>query len=128
MAWLALIPWAAFLVATYAASVVSDVSSPDLAGLALSAPLYLAFVALPVLAPLSAARRRWMIVTVTVVTTVTAAVAGVLVATTDDAQAGLAVLWVPYVALPLWLVVRMAEWLLPRARSVDNPSRVRDRS
>ena len=113
-AWLSLIPWATFLVVSFVAYSLSDLWTVRLGGTLTSAPWYLVFVALPALAPLAAARRRWMVNAVVVLTTAAAAVAGVLVATTDDAQAGLAVLWVPYVALPLSAVVCVVERLLPR--------------
>lgn len=63
----------------------------------------LAAVALPSALPLAAARHRWVKLLVLVVMAATAALAGVLVVTTDDAQAGLAVLFVPYGAVPLAL-------------------------
>lgn len=58
-------------------------------------------MALPSLFPLAAARAGVMRGVVLVLMTAVAAVAGVLVVATDDAQAGLAVLLVSYFAIPL---------------------------
>ena len=120
-----LIPWAAFLFAMVAADLFVDYKSTSLVGLVASAPAYLGFVALPSLLPLIAARRGVMWVAVLVVMTAIAAVAGVLVVTTEDAQAGLAVLWVPLLAVPmagiLWIGQTAAErrpnaWRAPGAQ------------
>lgn len=100
-----LVPWAAFLVATALADRWVQYKSGSLAGLVRSAPFYLGFVALPSALPIAAARAGVMRLGVVVVMTAVAAVAGVLVVTTDDAQAGLAVLLVPMVAIPLGLVL-----------------------
>jgi hypothetical protein len=96
-----LIPWFAFLVAASVADAWVDDRSGSLAGLAAAAPLYLGFVALPSMLSLLAARTAVTRLIVLVVMTAVAAMSAVLVATSDDAQAGLAVLWVPYVAIPL---------------------------
>jgi hypothetical protein len=101
------VPWAAFLGATVLADLWVDDRSTSHGGLAAAAPHYLGFVALPSLLPLAAARRGATWIVVLVVMTAVAVVAGILAVTTDDAQAGLAILWVPFVAVPsacvLWI-------------------------
>ncbi len=96
-----LIPWFAFLVAASVADAWVDDRSGSLAGLAAAAPFYLGFVAVPSMLPLLAARTALTRLIVLVVMTAVGAISAVLVATSDDGQAGLAVLWVPYVAIPL---------------------------
>jgi hypothetical protein len=94
-----LVPWAAFLLAVTKthSSFHKPVSLLELLG----EPVTLGFVALPSLLALAAARTRLTRLVVLMVMTGVAAWAGVSIVTTDDAQAGLAVLWVPFVALPL---------------------------
>ena len=112
-----LVPWASFLLAATVFDILGDHTSAPLVGLAASSPFYLAFVALPSLLALAAAPPGRMRLSILVVMTAVAAVAGVLVATIEDGQAGLAVLLVPYVGLPLAAVT----WL---ARSVSNARRI----
>jgi len=109
-----LIPWAAFVLATALADVWVDYKSISVAGLVTAAPLYLVFVALPSALPLAAARSRSLWLAVLVVMTGVAAIAGVLVVTTDDAQAGLAALWVPFVAIPLAGVLWVGQTVMER--------------
>lgn len=109
-----LIPWAAFLLATAVADVWVDYESTSLGGLAAAAPFYLGVVALPSMLPLLAARAGVMRLAVLVVMTAVAAISGVLVVTTDDAQAGLAVLWVPFVAIPLAAVLWVGQAVAAR--------------
>lgn len=71
-----LIPWAAFLLATAVADVWADHRSTSLGGLAAAAPFYLAFVALPSVLPLAAARAGVMRLIVLVLMTAVAAIAG----------------------------------------------------
>lgn len=75
--------------------------STSLVLLPASVPVSIGFVALPSFLPLAVARHRATKIVVLALMTSTAVIAGVLVETTDDAQAGLAVLWVPYAAVPL---------------------------
>ena len=100
-----LIPWAVFLIAASAADTWVDDRSGSLSGLAAAAPFYLGFGALPSMLPLLAARTAVTRLVVLAVMTGVAATSAVLVATTDDAQAGLAVLWVPYVGIPLGVLL-----------------------
>ena len=109
-----LLPWAAFLVATALADRWVDHTSGSFAGLVASAPWYLGFVAAPAYLPLAAARHRLVRIAVLVVMTATAGTAGVLVVASDDAQAGLAVLVVSYVALPLAGAIEVVNYLRRR--------------
>jgi RDD family len=110
----ALVPWAAFLIALAVVDAGRDHGSGSLAGLAAVAPVYLGFVALPSLFPLLAARAGARRLAVLVVMTAVAATSAVSMATSDDAQAGLAVLLVPYVAIPLAVVVWAGEAVAAR--------------
>ena len=110
----ALVPWLAFLAATVVADAFVDRTSLSLTGLVLSSPFYLAFVALPSLAPIAIAQQPPTRVGAVVVMTGAAAVAGTLVVTTDDAQAGLAVLLVPVIAVPLALFIGIAQAVTDR--------------
>jgi hypothetical protein len=116
-----LVPWAAFLGATVLTDLWVDYKSASYGGLAASAPFYLGFVALPSLLPLAAARRGAMWIAVLVVMTAVAVGAGILIVTTDDAQAGLAVLWVPLVALPLAGVLWIGEAVTQRRTAAERP-------
>lgn len=109
-----LIPWAAFLLATVVADNWVDYKSTSLGGLAVASPFYLGAVALPSMLALLAARAGVMQIVVLVLLTLVAAVAGVLVMTTDDAQAGLAVLWVPYAAIPVAAVAWVGQAVAAR--------------
>lgn len=79
------------------------------------APLYLGFVALPSLLPLAAARAGVMRAAVLVLMTGVA----VLAVATDDAQAGLAVFLVPYVAVPLAALLWIGQ-AVAASRAVEN--------
>ncbi|MDQ3978400.1 MAG: RDD family protein [Actinomycetota bacterium] len=92
---------------------VVDASS-SATGLAAAAPAYLGFVALPSLAPIVVARASLTRLIVVVMMTAVAGTAGALVATSDDAQAGLAVLWVPFVAIPLAAALGVAQRVAER--------------
>lgn len=116
-----LIPWAAFLAATVVADRWVEYKSTSLAGLAAAAPLYLGFISLPSLLPLVVARRGAAWIAVLAVMTAVAVAAGVLIVTTDDAQAGLAVLWVPIVAIPLAGVLWIGEAIAARWASAEPP-------
>jgi hypothetical protein len=74
------------------------------------------FVVPPAFVALVVARHRAVRQAVTAAVTGAAVLAGVLVATTDDAQAGLAVFWVSYVALPLALVVWLGDKVVDARR------------
>ena len=78
--------------------------------------LYLGFVALPCLLPLAAARAALTRLAVLVVLTSVAAWAGWQMATIDDGQAGLAVLFVPFVAIPLGVVLWTVEVIVAHRR------------
>lgn len=108
-----------------------EYKSTSLSGLIATASFYLGFVALPSLLPLAAAQRGMMWIAVLIVMTAVAAFAGILVVTTDDAQAGLAVLFVPYVAVPLagvlWIgeAVATRRTVAARPRDTEGPSPAR---
>ncbi|MEA3218264.1 MAG: hypothetical protein QOJ19_4420 [Acidimicrobiia bacterium] len=119
-----LVPWVAFLLATIVADFWVDFRRVSYSGLATGAPVYLPFVALPSLLPLVAARSGWPRSVVLVVMTAVGAVAGTLVMTTDDAQAGLAVLIVPYVAVPFAAVIAIFRWLVGRVTSQVRQRRI----
>jgi hypothetical protein len=104
-----LLPWAAFIVTTVVADERYDGGTVALARVAAAAPWYLMFVAVPSAMPIAVSRHRVTRGAATVVMTATAAVAGALVVASDDAQAGLAVLWVPYVAMPTAVVIGLAQ-------------------
>ena len=103
----AVIPTLAFYVAVVAADTQVDYKSVSASGMVAGLPLYLAFVGLPSALPFALARHAWVRVVVLLAMTATAATAGTLVVTTDDAQAGLAVLIVAYVGVPLAVVIAL---------------------
>ena len=119
-----LVPLAAFIGAIAAGEPFAEHEVHlEWSGLVAALPFYVLVVVLPAALPLVVARHRATQAVVLVAMTTTATLAGWLVVTTDDAQAGLAVLWVPFVAIPLALAIRVAQhaarWL--------QPSRSRDR-
>jgi hypothetical protein len=79
--------------------VVTDLLSTVLA--------HLGFVGLPSLVAILAARSTFMRLAATLLMTGVAVFAGVQVATIDDGQAGMAVIYVPLVAFPLAGAVRV---------------------
>ena len=105
-----LVPWLALLVAAEIA--YDGPASVRPAGL-----LYLGFVALHCMLPLAAARAALTRLVVLVVLTSIAAYAGWQMATIDDGQAGLAVLLVPLVAVPLGVVLWTGEVIAAHRRS-----------
>lgn len=112
----ALVPVVAYLAAIAITDLSVEFRSVQLGGLVAAAPFYVLFVGLPSLFPIAVARTaRWRILT-TLIMTAVAVMAGVLVVSTDDAQAGLAVLWVPYVAVPLGLVLWIGRAISDRRR------------
>ena len=94
------VPTVAFYVGGRVAAAVTNNTSIDAGRLLVSVPFYIALVGAPSLLAVWTAPGRGTLPTLVTMTLV-AAVAGWLVAATDDAQAGLAVLLVPYVAVPL---------------------------
>jgi uncharacterized RDD family membrane protein YckC len=99
-----LLPWVAFEVTLAVSAHWTDDSISALALIVVS-PGYLVFVALPALLPLVAAPPGRVRMTVLAVMTAVAVVAASLVTTSDDAQAGLAVSYVPYVGVPLGALI-----------------------
>jgi peptidoglycan/LPS O-acetylase OafA/YrhL len=98
---LSLLPTAAFIIATVVAVQFSTYKHIAVSGTVPQLIISLMFVSGPSLVPVSITKPgigRWC---ATAIMTVVAAIAGVFVITTDDAQAGLAVLWVLFTALPL---------------------------
>ena len=114
-----LVPTATFIAAVAVADVWVDFRSVSLRGLLGATPIYLAIVSLPSLLPISATRSSRARVVATVFMAVVAAWAGALAIATDDAQAGLAVLIVPYVAVPLGLVLWIGRSLAERRAAGD---------
>jgi hypothetical protein len=100
-----LIPWVAWLVTL----AVVDRQHLEPSELLLLAIPYLAFVALPSFVPLAVARHRATRIAVLVLLTATAVSAAVAMVSSHDAQAGLAVLWIPYVALPAALAIGVGQ-------------------
>jgi len=113
---LSLIPWAVFLVASTVADVRYD-GSTSLVGLVLAAPLYLGFVALPAFLPLAVARHPATKAFEVANMTAAAGYAGIAMATSDDAQAGLAVFVVADVGIPLAGIVWTGQVVVPRLRT-----------
>jgi hypothetical protein len=103
-----LVPWLAFLAATTVTSGVAD-SNFFFAGTIVTAPFYWVAVGLPSLATVVAARHRRVAGANVVVMTAVAVFAGIKMAASDDAQAGLAVLVVPMVGAPLALFTWIGE-------------------
>ena len=101
---LSLIPWAAFMISVPVAAMFVDRTSVDASGFFSSALFYVGFVSLPSMLPIAVGRGRVRIAA-TAVMTVVASVAAILIVATDDAQAGLAVLIVAYVAIPFALIL-----------------------
>src|SRR5688572_10615803 len=87
---LALIPWVVFLVSVPVGALFTDYQSVDVPDFLSSALFYVGFVSLPSLLPIAVARAGPTRVAATAVMSIVAGVSGVLIATTDDAQAGLA--------------------------------------
>jgi len=109
-----LIPWAAFLAAIALTGIVSGDESMSIGRVVAVAPFDLAVVALPSALALAAARARATRVVALIVMTTVSAIAGVIVTASEEAQAGLAMLWVPYVACP-WRPPSGWDTRLPRA-------------
>lgn len=118
-----LVPLVAFLVA----GTVSDEGIPVGRTVAV-APLYLAFVSLPAFAAIIAGRSWVTRLLVTIAMSAVAAAAGVAMANSNDAQAGLLVLWVPMaaalVAAGVWVVGAIGR----RRDQPAGPARASDRA
>jgi len=123
-----LIPWAAFLAAIALTGIVSGDESMSIGRVVAVAPFDLAVVALPSALALAAARARATRVVALIVRTTVSAIAGVIVTASEEAQAGLAMLWVPYVALPLaaalWVGHAVAASRTSRPRPPDGEAAV----
>lgn len=117
-----LLPLTSFLLATVIADRYVDRTSTSLGSLAVAVPVYAGFIALPSMLPLAAARARLIWLAVLVVMTGVAGLAGVLVVTTDDGQSGLAVLWVPFVAIPLAGVLWIGQAVAARHAIARHPT------
>jgi hypothetical protein len=97
---LSLIPWAAFVLVLLVDGWVTD-GPVSLVGVVPGSVLYLAFVALPCLFPLTVAPSPWLRYAVALVMSAVAVFAAVAMISSEDAQAGLIVFVVTYVAVPL---------------------------
>jgi hypothetical protein len=94
------VPWAAFLVTLALADGLSGDATYVVWDLLV--PLaYVVWVGVPSAVALLVAKPGWMRAAVLVMMTTVAVISAVLLGTTDDAQAGLAVLWVPFTAAVL---------------------------
>lgn len=113
-----LFPTAAFIAAVAITDVWVDFRSVSLRSLLAAVPFYLVAVSVPSLLPISATKSSAARVTVTAAMCVVAACAGVLAIRTDDAQAGFAVFYVPYVAVPGGLVLWIGRSVAERRRRV----------
>jgi len=116
---LSLVPWAAFLLALQFWP--GHVTEPT-RGVLEVATISLLFVALPSALPIAAARTWMTRLAAVAVVTVVAVVSAALVVTTDDAQAGLAVLWIPLVAVPLAVVLWIGRLIVERRASASAPT------
>lgn len=117
------------LVAYEVLALVADARASDHIRLVADDPLFVLsvtwrFVSVPTLFVLVASWHRVTFAGVLAVMTAVAAMAGYLVATIDDAQAGLAILYVPFVAIPLGTAVALAEAIAYRVarRHPPNPA------
>ena len=97
---LSLIPWAAFVLVLLVDGWVTD-GPLSLFGVVPASVLYLAFVALPSLFPLTVTPAGWLRHAVVLGMTAVAVFAAVAMISSEDAQAGLIVFVVTYVAVPL---------------------------
>ena len=104
----AMIPWAVFLTATLIGASASSASkSIEWRSVPVGAVFYLQFVALPSFVALWCVRPGGQRVSVGVVMTVAAAVLGFLAGSIDDAQAGLAVIWIWPIALAIVVISKL---------------------
>lgn len=101
----AVLPLAAFYVGMAAGDPVAAHASVVWRAVPASVPLHALFVSLPALLPVAVARGRRARSAVLGVMVLTAGAAGFAVVATDDAQAGLAVFLVGYVAFPLAVAI-----------------------
>jgi hypothetical protein len=97
---LSLIPWTAFVLVLLGDGWVTD-GPISLLGVVPASVLYLAFVALPSLFRLTVAPAGWLRHAVVLGMTAVAVFAAVAMISSEDAQAGLIVFVVTYVAVPL---------------------------
>ncbi len=93
-----------------------DRTSIDLAVLPFALPLLTPFVFVPVFLAVIAAKPGLLRHLVVVASVAVAATAGALTVTTDDAQAGLAILLVSYVCLPLAALAGLLRLVGPARR------------
>jgi len=107
---LSVVPWAAFLVALQLWPDDSDSSR----GVAAFAPISFLFIALPSALPVVVARAWATRLLAVAAMTATNVVAASSLATSDDAQAGLAILLVPFVAAPLAVVIWVGQLVVER--------------
>jgi uncharacterized membrane protein SirB2 len=111
---LSLLPTAVFIIAMVVAVQFSTYKHIAVSGTVPQLIISVMFVSGPCLVPISVAKpgiARWC---ATALMTVVAAIAGALVIMTDDAQAGLAVLWVPFTALPLAAAIGIGQAIAAR--------------
>jgi hypothetical protein len=111
---LSLLPTAVFIIAMVVAVQFSTYKHIAVSGTVPQLIISVMFVSGPCLVPISVAKpgiARWW---ATALMTVVAAIAGALVIMTDDAQAGLAVLWVPFTALPLAAAIGIGQAIAVR--------------
>jgi hypothetical protein len=118
----AVVPTVAFYLAVVIGVAQVEYKSISVGGLIAAFPLYLVFVGLPSMFPFAVARHGWVRAMALLVMCATAAAAGALVATTDDAQAGLAVFIVWYVGVPLGATILVGQAIASRRHALgDRP-------
>lgn len=124
---LALVPAAAFVAGMYVADGLVDWRSVEWTDPDGTAAYVVGFVGVPAMLPLAAARAGWVRGGVLLAMTAVATLAGTLVITIDDAQAGLAVLLVGYLAVPLtvtlWLFRAVSTFRRAAARRAAERAR-----
>lgn len=118
----ALVPWLAYITAMAIADRWVDFRSVTLAFVIRSTPFTLVVIALPSLGVIAAARTVVARRAATVIMTAVSVYAGIAVIATDDGQAGLAVLWVPIVALPLAVILLIGGGIVEAWQDHDWPN------
>jgi hypothetical protein len=107
---LSFLPWLAFEVVLLFAPWWAPDASYSARGVLVTAPAYAFFVGGPGAVLAIVTTRRSVLAFEGVVMVVISIAAAIAMVSSHDGQAGLAVLWIPFVAIPLFLVTVVAEW------------------
>lgn len=119
---LSLVPWAVYFVVEAVTDVLSGADDPtSLSDLSRPALPLLTFVALPSALPLAVARTRVLRGVTLLLMTAATAITSVTVTASDDAQSGLALLWVPTFAIALAAVLWVGQ-TIAASRAGDRPA------